>query len=202
MHGKNIYHGDLHAGNIIIGDSFVKIIDLSASDQRSISRFSTMTKDTLVAVDVASLAYNLRFSIHRCTTDFVRLYVETQKLACVQSIDEVDAILQKLKVFDAEHDVDEDEDTPEGIFGSLGYTELDALVLKVCGDKVVNGRDVSEGLSCPDIVRQLIDEGQKESEIFDALEILGQQGVFREGDIRFKRFVQMSNYGVDIYLQA
>lgn len=191
MHSRNVFHGDLHAGNVIIGDAFIKIIDVSATDQRSMSRFSTMTRETLTAIDVAYVAGNLRFCINRCSEDFSALYKEIEKLASVQSLEEVETILQSLKNF-APGDRENNED--EEVHGSA---VLDTLVLKLCYEKAVTGRFIGEIISTPEIVQVLEADGNAGQDILDAFEILGEQGYFRDGDATHRRFVQLSKYGMD-----
>lgn len=36
MHGKDVFNGDLNVGNVLIGDEFVKIIDVRATDDGSV----------------------------------------------------------------------------------------------------------------------------------------------------------------------
>ena len=195
MHSRNVFHGDLHAGNVIIGDSFIKIIDISAADQRSMSRFSTMTRETLAAIDVAYVAGNLRFCINRCTVDFGALHEEIAKLASVQSLDEIAAVVRALKEFDPEDFEVEAEELDDA------SAELDTLVLKLCGEKAVKGRFIGEIISTPEIVQMLEADGYAGQDILDAFEILGEQGYLGEGDATYRRFVQLSNYGMDTYLQ-
>ena len=195
MHSRNVFHGDLHAGNIIIGDSFVKIIDVSATDAHSMSRFSTMTRETLAAMDVAYVAGNLRFCINRCSEDFSALYTEIEKLASAQSLEEVETILQSLKDYDpGDRETSEDEEIPES-------AELDTLVLKLCFEKAINGQFIGEIISTPEIVQVLEADGYAGQDILDVFEILGEQGYFSEGDASYRRFVQLSSFGMDTCLR-
>lgn len=195
MHSRNVYHGDLHAGNVIIGDSFIKIIDVSATAPHSMSRFSTMSRGTLAAMDVAYVAGNLRFCINRCSEDFSALYREIEKLASVQSLEEVETILQSLKDYDSgKLENSQDEEVP-------GSSELDALVLKLCYEKAINGRSIGEIISTPEIVQVLETNGYVGQDILDTFEILEQQGFFSGGDASHQRFVQLSNFGMDTCLR-
>lgn len=196
MHGRNVFHGDLHAGNVIIGDSFIKIIDVSATVPHSMSRFSTMSRETLAARDVAYVAGNLRFCVNRCSEDFSALYKEIEKLASVQSLEEVETILQSLKDYDGG---DRESSHGEEIAESV---ELDQLVLKLCYEKAVNGQFIGEIISTPDVVQILEADGYTGQDVLDAFEILGEQGYFGEGDASHRRFVQLSSFGMDACLRS
>ena len=159
------------------------------------SRFSTMARETLATTDVAYVACNLRFCINRCSVDFSALYEEIGKLASVQSLDEIEVILQALKDYEpGESECEEDEDDPES-------AELDTMVLKLCGEKVITGRFVGEIISTPEIVQKLEADGYIRQDVLDAFEILGERGYFREGDSTHRRFVQLSYYGMDTCLR-
>ena len=190
MHSGNGAHGDLHAGNIIIGNSFIKIIDSSAPDPHSMSRFSTMTHENLAIMEVAYLAGYLRFCINRCSEDFIALYKEIEKLSIVRPLEEEGAILQSLK--------DRDVNNRENIeYVEVSESaELDTLVLKLCYEKAVNGRFISEIISTPEIVQVLETDGHAGQDILDAYEIVGEQGLFGERDASHRRFAQLSGLGM------
>lgn len=197
MHSRGVFHGDLNPGNVIVGDSFVKIIDISVADQRSMSRYSTISKAILASVDVGYIAGNLRICLNRCTADYGPLHEEIEKLSLVKTLEDVEAIVNVIKEFDAEACEDDEVDEAEDV-----ARELDDLVLKACGDIAVKGRFIGEIVSTPKVVEQLAAEGVSSEDVLDAFEILGEQGFFREGDARFRRFVQLSNFGMDTYLRS
>lgn len=197
MHSRGVFHGDLHGGNVIIGASFVKVIDVSAADQRSMARYSTITKAALASVDIAYVAGNLRMCLNRCNVDFTPLHKELEKLAHAQTLEDVEAVVRAIKGFDPEESEEEEieEEDDEA-------NELDALVLKACGETAVQGRFIGEIISTPKVVQQLEAGGYAADDVLDAFEILGEQGFFREGNARYQRFVQLSNYGMETYLQT
>lgn len=203
MHANSVYHGDLHAGNVIIGDSFVKVIDISASDPSSVARFSTISRETLIAKDVASLAYNLRFGIYRCTTDFDPLCEEINKLASARSIEEVEVVLNALDAFDGaiNEEYDEDDDD-ERYLDQFDLGELDEKVFKYIGDAVIKGEDVSDPIGIDDLLKQLSKEDIEENDILDSIEILEDRHFFRESTARYHRYAQISVYGLNAYLNA
>lgn len=197
MHSRGVFHGDLHGGNVIISDSFIKVIDLSAADQRSMARYSTITKEALANVDICYVAGNLRLCLNRCTVDFGPLHKEIEKLAQVQTLEDIEDVVKVLKDFDPEKHEDKEIEEEDD-----GANEIDSLVLKACGEIAVQGSSIGEIISTPMIVEQLEAEGYGGEDVLDAFEILGEKGFFREGDARYQRFVQLSDDGMETYLQT
>jgi tRNA A-37 threonylcarbamoyl transferase component Bud32 len=53
MHGEGMHHGDLHFGNVILlSDCHPKIIDIDATQNRSLGRLSTISREGAIAADV------------------------------------------------------------------------------------------------------------------------------------------------------
>jgi hypothetical protein len=79
--------------------------------------------------------------------------------------------------------------------------ELDTIVLKLCFEKAINGRFIGEIISTPEIVQSLEAHGHESQDVLDTLEILGQEGCFKDGEAMHRRFLQLSSYGMDSCLR-
>ncbi len=95
--------------NVIIGEDFIKVIDVSAADQRSMSRYSTISKEALAGIDVGYIAGNLRICLNRCTADYSPLQEEIDKLPYARTLDDVIEVLDALKSFDPDEYEGEEE---------------------------------------------------------------------------------------------
>lgn len=202
MHSRGVFHGDLHPGNILIGPSFIKIIDVSAADPLSVARYSTMSKESMTIADIGYAVNAFRMCLNRCNIDLSSLQDELNKLSRVQSLDEVESVLQSFKDFANPTAQPQLGNGSLDVLDDHSFTLTDRLLLRMCGDVVLNGRHVAEVITAPNLVEEGMRQGHTSDQMHDSFEILGNLNVFRSGQGRFARFVQLSSFGFGLYLTA
>jgi Protein kinase domain len=93
LHRDNIFHGDMHAENVMVSSSTVKLIDFLSYD--SVAQMSTRSKDTQVMQDIVQLKGLLDLTLQRSEVDF-NARVEFSKLSFHSTLDEIKVAFDKV----------------------------------------------------------------------------------------------------------
>ena len=205
IHAQKLTHGDLHAGNVVITDEMVKIIDVNYTEAQSLAILSSNSRATNIQADIDSLGYLIRRVTLHSRVDAQRFGDCDGRLHDATSVEQVESILADL--FSSEHGVEGDvddsgtEESPLAKLCSLGLERSDALVLQAAGAKVLNGKHNADVVSVPALIEEVEELGVTHSEVEDAVEVLYKKGLIR-ADGRYSRFFQLSAAGFDGYLRC
>lgn len=96
VHDSGLAHGDLHAGNVVLTEDAVKIIDISYAESGSFSILTSRSVEESIQADVASVAYLFRVVLHRTNFDITAISDEVNSLPSCRTLDEVGSILELL----------------------------------------------------------------------------------------------------------
>jgi DNA-binding MarR family transcriptional regulator len=204
MHAKETFHSDLHPGNVLVGENFVKIIDIDAISSNSLARQSTMTIEARRMQDISYVVGMLRNMVNRCRMDLSYHQNILNELGSVQSLD---AILDVVGVIDGEvqqSNLNMGSKTDEGLkeLQDLDLSEQDIHVLRIMGEMEVVGRYVGEVISLPKVGEIYESQVLPKADLSESVEILEAKGFFREEVHRFARYVRLSPFGFERYLRA
>ena len=135
MHENGTFHSDLHPGNVLVGENFVKIIDVDAITSNSLARQSTMTIEAKRMQDIGYVVGMLRSMVNRCRMDLSHHQKLLNELGSVQSLD---AILDAVGLIGGDvqqSNVNMGSKTGEGIkqLQDLDLSEQDIQVLRIMG---------------------------------------------------------------------
>lgn len=207
MHGKAVFNGDLNVGNVLIGDEFVKIIDVRAMERPTMAVYSTLSEGAKQEADIGALGGFVSMMLYRCNADTSSLLDERERLSSVKSLDEVADILEKLKQLSETGEVKKEEQssptkTAMDELYKLDLTKEDIQVLEVIGGMERNGRYVGEVLSTPDVTAALQKQGFPNEDIAEHIEMLQVKRFFRDNQEGYARYVRLSAFGFERYLRA
>jgi hypothetical protein len=203
MHSKNVFHGDLHPGNVIISSEFVKIIDVTAAQSESIARYSTMGAETRKRADISATSWLIRSMLYQCPADLSTLQEAINALPGVRSLGDLVHFMGRVELLmrSCPSSSVSPSSSPSFLSG-LGLRPLDIAALKALGDHVIDEKHNAVAISIPMIVEELVHQGGSQEAALDSIEILGDQSFFREYHGRHTRNVQLSLSGFEYYLQA
>jgi hypothetical protein len=204
MHENGTFHSDLHPGNVLVGENFVKIIDVDAITSNSLARQSTMTIEARRMQDIGYVVGMLRSMVNRCRMDLSHHQKLLNELGSVQSLD---AILDAVGLIGGDvqqSNVNMGSKTGEGIkqLQDLDLSEQDIQVLRIMGEIEAEGRYVGEVISLPKVGAIYEAKGLPKADLSESVEILEAKGFFREEVHRFARYARLSLFGFERYLRA
>lgn len=210
MHGKNVFNGDLNVGNVLIGDEFVKIIDVRAMERATMAVYSTLSEDAKQEADIGALGGFVSMMLNRCPADTSSLLDERDRLSSVKSLSEVADVLRKLKQLNETGEIKEDLPPPPKTATELGRDELykidltteDIQVLEIMGGVERNGHYLGEVISTRLVTEELQKKGSPIDDIAENIETLETKGFFKEHGGGYSQFVQLSAFGFERYLRA
>jgi hypothetical protein len=210
MHSRNVFHGDLNVGNILIGNDFVKIIDVRAMDRRTMAVYSTMTPEQKRDADVGALAKFVLMMLNRSSVDTTPLMDKVACLDSVKTLDEVDEFLGELSKIGTRGDAAVSEvagSRDEGavdptVAESFGLSHKDMVVLGAVGDLVKDERSNEQNVRLSTVIEDVAFHKVSREEALASFQTLREKGFFRNKDSINSGSVQLSPEGFDAYLRG
>jgi len=67
MHGRGLVHGDLHAGNVFVAETAIKVIDVCYTESRSLQLLSNSSRESRISADIDSVRFLCRRVVHHAS---------------------------------------------------------------------------------------------------------------------------------------
>lgn len=190
MHANGVCHHDLHAGNVLVSEGALKIIDIHYTETARLSQLLTEHKQQLVEEDCIAASRLCRNILWHVNKALLTPDIE-DRLTAVSSLGELRVILKELGTsgptsLETRHPDDKLE----------GLTELDRKVLRIAGDHLVAQDRLSSYISVPEISEAIGDYMSVSRSIL----ILTELGYFNTSAPEHPRFLTLTNQGFEKYL--
>jgi len=198
MHNADLAHNDLHAGNIIISDERVKVIDACVRDANSMARYSTNTTKIRKDNDLASFLTLFNFCTFKCSEAFANHGEISELLRGVTDANQLADILEKLE----EPSASSHTDVPLADLRKAGLNDHAIEVLKIYGDIILKSDDNTDLVSNREVIAKAVNTGFNLDDVLSAIRLLGELGFVRlpYGHTATQAFV--TTMGFDQYLSA
>lgn len=194
MHDANVCHHDLHAGNVLVSGNNLKIIDIHYTETARLSHASSMTEALLKADDWRRAAGICRQMYWMGNRDALTPVVE-DRFNTVESLEELETVLTEVEQPQSSNPPTSLPSVDERL---EGLSELDSRVLRLAGDQLTSADRSVSRISVPQIVEKIGDYGQVNS----SLRLLVELRYIKQSGQDNPRYVMMTTYGFDQYLQV
>jgi hypothetical protein len=197
MHENDATHYDLHAGNIIVGADFVKIIDVCVFDADANAGYSTTTTEMRRLNDLQSVRTVLSFCAHKCKDRIPNLDEVLEKLVSVRKASELPDIIDQLE------NKSKSSDTP--ILHDLtvdGLNKNDIQVLQCYGELLNEAEDNTDTVSNRELIERLGSMGMQLDKILSSMRLLEELGFIKLPNGETADIAFLTLFGFDKYLQA
>jgi hypothetical protein len=193
MHAEGVCHHDLHAGNVIVCNSSLKIIDIQYTESARLSKIHLASKFRLIEEDCNATARLCRNMIWKTNRELLTPEID-DRLTRVRSLEELRQVLSEIGLPDAQSVVT----TPEVSDLLKDLSPIDKRVLQLAGDHVLAQDRLVGAISVAIIVEGIGDYNM----VARSIQFLNELRYLKEFDQSHPRFVMLSTYGFDRYLQT
>jgi serine/threonine protein kinase len=193
MHKHNATHCDLNVGNILIrDDGLIKIIDPSVNGANSMAKYSTATLEDRKIQDIGWVKMTLEYCTNRCPYRFPNLDLVLDELSRARAATDLKVIVAKLRA----------DKLPPPSPSAPTFERKMQTTLKTIGDWAINQEDYSDPFNCSDITLECRKQGLSDSDAWDAIIALCEEGLLKSCSHRFARKGSLAMVGFNKYLEC
>lgn len=194
IHDAGICHHDIHAGNVLVNENDVKIIDLHYTESARFSRVSTLEREKLIGEDWYATGGMIRQLFWHTESPALDSDIE-RALVSATTQEEIENAVSKFE--NASISVETENKTNPTKIEVEGLTELDITVFRLAGDQVVCDDRLRRIFLVPNIVEAC----GNLSGVVQSIRFLSEMAYFEELPNDNPRWARMSHFGFSQYLK-
>ncbi len=200
LHSNDLTHGDLHAGNVMLCNGVVKVIDMCVDGANSQAHFSSMSSELRKRDDIAGVGRMMRFCINQSSEAYPQFVEGFSELSTASSIEDLERFLSRLVETNVLSGTGTQEVAAKSQLDKLELNTEDQAILRIMGEQLASADDQFDMVSFAFVRQEATKLGISETAVEEAIDVLSTKSFFRDEQIICRDFAQLSEYGFSQFL--